>query len=130
MYNVEDLYFCQIVVNSVQVYEFGYISMGVCDDTVQIFMSCHVSFTDSAGSSNGCSNNIGVCQQLCLPVPGGLFSCACATGFQLNPDNRTCSPYSSFVIVSMLSAIKGFSLETSDHSEAMVPLAGRGMWIL
>lgn len=86
--------------------------------------------TDSAGSSNGCSNNIGVCQQLCLPVPGGLFSCACATGFQLNPDNRTCSPYSSFVIVSMLSAIKGFSLETSDHSEAMVPLAGRGMWKL
>ncbi|XP_025940300.1 low-density lipoprotein receptor-related protein 2 [Apteryx rowi] len=81
---------------------------------------------NSAGSSNGCSNNIGVCQQLCLPVPGGLFSCACATGFQLNPDNRTCSPYSSFVIVSMLSAIKGFSLETSDHSEAMVPLAGRG----
>uniref|UniRef100_A0A8D0FVJ2 EGF-like domain-containing protein n=1 Tax=Strix occidentalis caurina TaxID=311401 RepID=A0A8D0FVJ2_STROC len=54
------------------------------------------------------NNNIGVCQQLCLPVPGGLFSCACATGFQLNPDNRTCSPYSSFVIVSMLSAIKGF----------------------
>ncbi|XP_009870915.1 PREDICTED: low-density lipoprotein receptor-related protein 2, partial [Apaloderma vittatum] len=81
---------------------------------------------DSAGSSNGCSNNMGVCQQLCLPVPGGLFSCACATGFQLNPDNRTCSPYSSFVVVSMLSAIKGFSLETSDHSEAMVPLAGRG----
>uniref|UniRef100_A0A8C4XVC9 Low-density lipoprotein receptor-related protein 2 n=1 Tax=Falco tinnunculus TaxID=100819 RepID=A0A8C4XVC9_FALTI len=80
----------------------------------------------SAGSSNGCNNNIGVCQQLCLPVPGGLFSCACATGFQLNPDNRTCSPHSSFVIVSMLSAIKGFSLETSDHSEAMVPLAGRG----
>ncbi|KAJ7345670.1 hypothetical protein JRQ81_001620, partial [Phrynocephalus forsythii] len=80
----------------------------------------------SAGSSNGCSNNIGVCQQLCFPVPGGLFSCACATGFQLNPDNRTCSPYSSFVIVSMLTAIKGFSLDTSDHSEAMVPMAGRG----
>uniref|UniRef100_A0A8C9EZD8 EGF-like domain-containing protein n=1 Tax=Pavo cristatus TaxID=9049 RepID=A0A8C9EZD8_PAVCR len=94
------------------------------------FLFSHLLFTDSAGSSNGCSNNIGVCQQLCLPIPGGLFSCACATGFQLNPDNRTCSPYSSFVIVSMLSAIKGFSLETSDHSEAMVPLAGRGRNVL
>ncbi|KAM8806535.1 low-density lipoprotein receptor-related protein 2 [Eudromia elegans] len=99
----------------------------VLRDNVPRLKCLRVYYRDnSAGSSNGCSNNIGVCQQLCLPVPGGLFSCACATGFQLNPDNRTCSPYSSFVIVSMLSAIKGFSLETSDHSEAMVPLAGRG----
>ncbi|XP_023355035.1 low-density lipoprotein receptor-related protein 2 isoform X2 [Sarcophilus harrisii] len=80
----------------------------------------------SAGSSNGCSNNMNTCQQMCLPIPGGLFSCACATGFKLNPDNRTCSPYDSFIVVSMLTAIKGFSLEASDHSEAMVPMAGRG----
>uniref|UniRef100_A0A8D0H975 Low-density lipoprotein receptor-related protein 2 n=1 Tax=Sphenodon punctatus TaxID=8508 RepID=A0A8D0H975_SPHPU len=99
----------------------------VLRDNVPRLKCLRVYYRDnSAGSSNGCSNNIGVCQQICLPVPGVLFSCACATGFQLNPDNKTCSPYSSFVIVSMLSAIKGFSLETSDHSEAMVPLAGRG----
>ncbi|XP_021582708.2 low-density lipoprotein receptor-related protein 2 isoform X1 [Ictidomys tridecemlineatus] len=79
-----------------------------------------------AGSSNGCSNNVNACQQICLPVPGGLFSCACATGFKLNPDNRTCSPYNSFIVVSMLYAIRGFSLELSDHSEAMVPVAGQG----
>lgn len=82
---------------------------------------------DSAESSNGCSNNVNACQQICLPVPGRLFSCACATGFKLNPDNQTCSPYSSFIVVSMLSAIRGFSLELSDHSEAMVPVAGQGM---
>nr|XP_010969732.1 low-density lipoprotein receptor-related protein 2 isoform X1 [Camelus bactrianus] len=76
-------------------------------------------------SSNGCSNNMNACQQICLPVPGRLFSCACATGFKLNPDNRTCSPYNSFIVVSMLSAIRGFSLELSDHAEAMVPVAGR-----
>eukprot|EP00076_Gallus_gallus_P042851 XP_025008389.1 low-density lipoprotein receptor-related protein 2 isoform X8 [Gallus gallus] len=103
----------------------------VLRDNVPRLKCLRVYYRDnSAGSSNGCSNNIGVCQHLCLPVPGGLFSCACATGFQLNPDNRTCSPYNSFVIVSMLSAIKGFSLETSDHSEAMVPLAGRGRNVL
>uniref|UniRef100_A0A8C0TXJ2 Low-density lipoprotein receptor-related protein 2 n=1 Tax=Canis lupus familiaris TaxID=9615 RepID=A0A8C0TXJ2_CANLF len=77
-------------------------------------------------SSNGCSNNVNACQQLCLPIPGGLFSCACASGMKLNPDNRTCSPYSSFLVVSMLSIIRGFSLEFSDHSEAMVPVAGQG----
>ncbi|KAG2459291.1 LRP2 protein, partial [Polypterus senegalus] len=81
---------------------------------------------ESAGSSNGCSNNLGICQQLCLPRPNGLFTCACATGFKLNADNRTCSPYNSYVVISMLSALKGFSLEGSDHSEAMVPVAGRG----
>ncbi|KAM4859286.1 low-density lipoprotein receptor-related protein 2 [Thomomys bottae] len=77
-------------------------------------------------SSNGCSNNMNACQHICLPVPGGLFSCACATGFKLNPDHRTCSPYNSFIVVSMLYAIRGFSLELSDHSEAMVPVAGQG----
>ncbi|MCI4378615.1 hypothetical protein PGIGA_G00218000, partial [Pangasianodon gigas] len=84
----------------------------------------------SAGSSNGCSNNVGACEQLCLPRPGGLFSCACATGFRLNADNRTCAPYQSYVVISMLTAIKGFSLEGVDHSEAMVPVAGRGRNVL
>lgn len=80
----------------------------------------------SAGTSNGCTNNMGVCEQLCLPRPQGLFTCACATGFKLNADNRTCAPYQSYVVISTLSAIKGFSLEGADHSEAMVPVAGRG----
>uniref|UniRef100_A0A8C6QUZ8 Low-density lipoprotein receptor-related protein 2 n=1 Tax=Nannospalax galili TaxID=1026970 RepID=A0A8C6QUZ8_NANGA len=81
---------------------------------------------NAADSPNGCSNNPNACQQICLPVPGGMFSCACASGFKLNPDRRTCSSYNSFIVVSMLSAIRGFSLELSDHSEAMVPVAGRG----
>ncbi|KAG8510408.1 Low-density lipoprotein receptor-related protein 2 [Galemys pyrenaicus] len=81
---------------------------------------------DSTESSNGCSNNVNACEHICLPTPGGMFSCACATGFKLNPDRRTCSPYTSFIIVSMLSAIRGYSLELSDHSEAMVPVAGPG----
>ncbi|KAA8588167.1 hypothetical protein FQN60_001361 [Etheostoma spectabile] len=77
-------------------------------------------------TSNGCTNNMGVCEQLCLPRTQGLFTCACATGFKLNADNRTCTPYQSYVVISTLSAIKGFSLEGADHSEAMVPVAGRG----
>lgn len=84
----------------------------------------------SVGTSNGCTNNMGVCEQLCLPRPHGLFSCACATGFKLNADNRTCTPYQSYVVISTLSAIKGLSLEGSDHSEAMVPVAGRGRLFL
>lgn len=81
----------------------------------------------STGTSNGCTdNNMGACEQICLPAPQGFFTCACATGFKLNTDNRTCAPYLSYVVISTLSAIKGFSLEGEDHSEAMVPVAGRG----
>ncbi|XP_060033733.1 low-density lipoprotein receptor-related protein 2 [Erinaceus europaeus] len=80
----------------------------------------------TAGSSNGCSNNANACEQICLPKPEGLFTCACASGFKLNPDQRTCSQHNSFIVVSMLSAIRGYSLELSDHSEAMVPVAGPG----
>ena len=80
----------------------------------------------AADSSNGCSNNPNACQQICLPTPGGMFSCACASGFKLSPDHRSCSPYNSFIVVSKLSAIRGFSLELSDHAEAMVPVAGQG----
>uniref|UniRef100_A0A8C5KSR3 Low-density lipoprotein receptor-related protein 2 n=1 Tax=Jaculus jaculus TaxID=51337 RepID=A0A8C5KSR3_JACJA len=79
-----------------------------------------------AGSSNGCSNNVNACQQICLPVPGGLFSCACATGYKLNPDGRTCSLHTSFIVVSMLTVIRGFNVELADHAEAMVPVAGQG----
>ncbi|XP_028846293.1 low-density lipoprotein receptor-related protein 2a isoform X3 [Denticeps clupeoides] len=84
----------------------------------------------SAGTSNGCSNNQGTCEHLCLPRPGSAFSCACATGFRLNADNRTCAPYTSYAVISMLTAVKGFSLEGADHSEAMVPVAGRGRNVL
>lgn len=69
---------------------------------------------------------MGACEQLCLPAPQGFFTCACATGFKLKADNQTCAPYQSYVVISTLSAIKGFSLEGGDHSEAMVPVAGRG----
>ncbi|KAM7316467.1 hypothetical protein ACRRTK_024198 [Alexandromys fortis] len=84
----------------------------------------------AADSSNGCSNNPNACQQICLPTPGGMFSCACASGFKLGPDHRSCSPYNSFIVVSKLSAIRGFSLELSDHAEAMVPVAGQGRNVL
>uniref|UniRef100_A0A3Q4H6C5 Low-density lipoprotein receptor-related protein 2 n=1 Tax=Neolamprologus brichardi TaxID=32507 RepID=A0A3Q4H6C5_NEOBR len=96
----------------------------VMRDNVSGLRVLKVHFRES--TSNGCTNNVGACEQLCLPRPQSLFTCACATGFKVNADNRTCSPYQSYVVISTLSAIKGFSLEGSDHSEAMVPVAGRG----
>ncbi|XP_051883463.1 low-density lipoprotein receptor-related protein 2a [Pristis pectinata] len=94
-------------------------------------MSLKVHFRDkSAGSSNGCSNNFGACEQLCLPRPNGAYTCACTTGYRRNPDNRTCSSFESFVIVSQLNIIRGFNLNENDHSEAMVPVGGLGRFAL
>ncbi|XP_055493679.1 LOW QUALITY PROTEIN: low-density lipoprotein receptor-related protein 2a [Leucoraja erinacea] len=94
-------------------------------------MSLRVNFRDkSAGSSNGCSNNLGLCEQLCLPRPAGAHKCACTTGFRMNPDNHSCSAINSFVVVSQLNVIRGFNLNPGDHSEAMVPVGGEGRFAL
>lgn len=114
---------CSTAITHLKEQDFSKISVNI--HMHNLFLIFFLSLA-SAGSSNGCSNNVGACEQLCLPRLGGLFSCACATGFRLNGDNRTCAPYQSYVVISMLTAIKGFSLEGEDHSEAMVPVAGRG----
>ncbi|XP_059822369.1 low-density lipoprotein receptor-related protein 2a isoform X1 [Hypanus sabinus] len=94
-------------------------------------MSLRVHFRDkSAGSSNGCSHNFGACEQLCLPRPSGAYTCDCTMGYRRNPDARTCSSVESFVIVSQLNVIRGFNLNESDHSEAMVPVGGLGRFAL
>lgn len=82
------------------------------------------SISDSAGTTNACSSNNGGCPHLCLPKPGNQKTCACTTGFYLSPDGTRCEQYDSFAIVSTLKYIRGFHINSSDHSEAMVPVGG------
>ncbi|XP_035672641.1 fibropellin-1-like isoform X2 [Branchiostoma floridae] len=48
--------------------------------------------TDSNTPSqpNACSVSNGNCAQLCLPVPGGGWTCACQDGWSLGSDGRSC----------------------------------------
>ena len=39
---------------------------------------------------NICGQNNGGCEQLCLPSPSSTIKCACAEGFQLKNDNKSC----------------------------------------
>ena len=54
------------------------------------------------GSVNPCSDNNGLCSQLCLLGEGGVKTCACGTGYVLKDDAMTCQgeegdcPYSLF----------------------------------
>ncbi|KAJ3607378.1 hypothetical protein NHX12_024429, partial [Muraenolepis orangiensis] len=79
---------------------------------------------DSAGSSNACSSNNGGCPHLCLPRPDNQKTCACTTGFVPSQDGASCQQYESYAIVSTARFIRGFHINSSDHSEAMVPVGG------
>ncbi|TDG98033.1 hypothetical protein EPR50_G00214030 [Perca flavescens] len=79
---------------------------------------------NSAGTTNACSSNNGGCPHLCLPKPGNQKTCACTTGFNPSQDGSRCEQYESFAIVSTPKYIRGFHINSSDHSEAMVPVGG------
>ncbi|XP_076154846.1 low-density lipoprotein receptor-related protein 2 [Alosa pseudoharengus] len=79
---------------------------------------------NSAGTTNACSTNNGGCPHLCLPKPGGQKTCACTTGFVPSQDGTLCEQYDSFAIVSTPRMLRGFHINSSDHSEAMVPVTG------
>ncbi|XP_057682782.1 low-density lipoprotein receptor-related protein 2 [Corythoichthys intestinalis] len=79
---------------------------------------------ESAGSSNACSSNNGDCPHLCLPKPNNKRTCACTTGFHPSPDGTRCEEFESFAVVSTPKYIRGFHINSSDHSEAMVPIGG------
>lgn len=81
--------------------------------------------SDSAGTTNACSSNNGGCAHLCLPKPNNQKTCACTTGFYPSQDGSRCEHYESFAIVSTPKYIRGFHINSSDHSEAMVPVGGR-----
>ncbi|XP_051771492.1 low-density lipoprotein receptor-related protein 2 [Ctenopharyngodon idella] len=77
---------------------------------------------NSAGTTNACSTNNGGCPHLCLPKPDGQKTCACTTGFIPSQDGSQCEQYDSYAIVSSSKFIRGFHINSSDHSEAMVPV--------
>ncbi|XP_053722161.1 low-density lipoprotein receptor-related protein 2 [Synchiropus splendidus] len=79
---------------------------------------------NTAGTSNACSSNNGGCPHLCLPKPENQKSCACTTGFYPSQDGSKCQQYESFAVVSTQTHIRGFHINSSDHSEAMVPIGG------
>uniref|UniRef100_A0A8C4QIE6 Low-density lipoprotein receptor-related protein 2 n=1 Tax=Eptatretus burgeri TaxID=7764 RepID=A0A8C4QIE6_EPTBU len=77
-------------------------------------------------ATNGCSISNGGCHQLCLPRENGRATCACGTGFQIGSDQHSCFASKTFIVVSQLSAIRAFQINSSDHAEAMMPVAGSG----
>ena len=76
--------------------------------------------------SNACSSNNGGCAHLCLLGVNRQRQCACTTGYTLQPDGTSCTHVTSFLVVSMLTAIRGFDVTGSSHDEAMVPIASSG----
>ncbi|XP_059387967.1 low-density lipoprotein receptor-related protein 2 [Carassius carassius] len=85
---------------------------------------------NSAGTTNACSMDNGGCPHLCLPKPDGQKTCACTTGFIPSQDGSHCEQYDSYAIVSSFKFIRGFHINSSDHSEAMVPVGANTYSVL
>lgn len=77
---------------------------------------------DLSNETNPCKgSNYGGCQQLCLPNGLNSHTCECNTGLTKNNQGE-CKAGTSFLIAVVYNSLQGFSLESNDHPEAMVPL--------
>ncbi|XP_043910917.1 low-density lipoprotein receptor-related protein 2-like [Protopterus annectens] len=103
-------------------------NMVVMRSNVRDVRSLKTHFRDnSAGTTNACSTNNGGCYQLCLPKSSGKV-CACTTGFYLAQDGISCMEYESFAVVADYKTVRGYHINSSDHSEAMAPIAGQNRY--
>lgn len=91
--------------------------------TICFTFNCKVNGCFISEMGHPCLTNNGGCNQMCIPAESGTRTCLCSIGYKKDAD-ITCSPYSTFAIVSQLDISRGFSLK--DSSEAMTPIAGPG----
>ena len=65
-------------------------------NSVCLFIKCNTSVL----GASGCSVNNGNCTQLCFPLGSLSVRCACAMGFELAADGKTCKSVDTFLIYS------------------------------
>ncbi|XP_070804166.1 low-density lipoprotein receptor-related protein 6 isoform X2 [Pituophis catenifer annectens] len=71
---------------------------------------------------NECASSNGHCSHLCLAVPVGGFVCGCPAHYSLNPDNRTCSAPTSFLLFSQKNAINRMIIDGLKSPEIILPI--------
>ncbi|XP_068751456.1 low-density lipoprotein receptor-related protein 1-like isoform X2 [Montipora capricornis] len=72
--------------------------------------------------SSGCTINNGNCTQLCFPLGSMSIKCACAMGYQLASDGKTCESIDKFLIYSTATEIRGIKLVPDNKEEVMQPM--------
>ncbi|CAE1155790.1 LRP2 [Acanthosepion pharaonis] len=98
------------------------LSLGSHKKSSLIFVNLASHWSEVNYETNPCKgSNYGGCQQLCLPNGLNSHTCKCNTGLTKNNQGE-CKAGTSFLIAVMYNALQGFSLESNDHPEAMVPL--------
>lgn len=64
------------------------------------------------------------CQHLCLPKSEKTFSCQCATGYMIHPENsKACIGINDFLIYSISWEIHGISTNGSNASAVLGPIS-------
>ncbi|XP_014669426.1 PREDICTED: low-density lipoprotein receptor-related protein 2-like isoform X2 [Priapulus caudatus] len=70
-----------------------------------------------------CLINNGGCEHICIPMGDTSRKCVCSTGFKLTNETH-CQNHTSFLVISTLSAISGYTLNSSEHEMAFPPVGG------
>ncbi|XP_062346878.1 low-density lipoprotein receptor-related protein 6 isoform X5 [Cinclus cinclus] len=71
---------------------------------------------------NECASSNGHCSHLCLAVPVGGFVCGCPAHYSLNPDNRTCSAPTTFLLFSQKNAINRMVIDEQQSPDIILPI--------
>ncbi|XP_022085864.1 low-density lipoprotein receptor-related protein 6-like [Acanthaster planci] len=79
------------------------------------------------GLTGACGDNNGRCDHLCLPTGAARRACACATGYQLANDRKSCETYHTtehFILVadSSLNTIYQVDAATTSYNVSALPL--------
>ncbi|XP_071495091.1 low-density lipoprotein receptor-related protein 1-like [Diadema antillarum] len=83
----------------------------------------------SQSGENGCKDQNGGCQQLCLPLPNNGRKCACTAGYITSKNmTTTCEGVSEFLLYSSDDTIRGLSLREpsrgNDGKDMLTPITG------
>jgi len=86
--------------------------------------------------TNPCSSNNGGCEHLCILTRNGPedelvnfsigYRCACAIGYELTENRRTCTQVKDFLLYSQQKFVRGVLInQDKSFNDAMVPIVSR-----
>ena len=76
---------------------------------------------------NGCSDDNGGCEQLCMPVNSSTSRCICTIGYHVSTSKSTeCKPISDLLVYAVDNQLRGLALSPPSYSSALAPASNIG----
>ena len=77
--------------------------------------------------SNGCTDDNGGCEQLCMPVNSSTSRCMCTIGYHVSAFSRTeCRPVPDLLVYALDNRLRGLAMSPPSYSSALAPASNIG----